>query len=393
VKARHATSLSTLTASCESLGATLDLERKRAARLRDAMDQLTEDVSRETFGRRREVALKLRCLVREERTFESLRAWVRRAEESRIRLAEESSTFSDRLSMVLDKMLEEARNVLSTLLVEGETFKADSWARVALAEQTCTSLVAELNKETQNRVELAKLLTLEPKIFTGEELPSAPHSDVQDRQDQETTPEPTSSDAVDFLPAPEEEHQAPKIPFPPAAEPEDTPGPANIPLQAVTGIQCRKQDTIDFRPESSDDAPLIPVVAEIAVERNTVGFSPTPSAEVAEDDSHHLQYIFQRYEQLQKSFRDCHIALSSLKDRIASEKSQGRHIALVQNVVLRLDDFCEDARVELDIRIADEERMAQGFKMMLGLSNHDEGKTQQDYESFKEGTTYSIESS
>ncbi|KIJ44251.1 hypothetical protein M422DRAFT_168269 [Sphaerobolus stellatus SS14] len=326
VKARHNATMTTLSTSAETLSSTLELERKRAARLRDAMDQLTEDVSRETFGRRREVALKLRCLVREEMTFETLRAWIRRAEESRSKLTEDRSVSSDHLLSILDRMLEDARNVLVSLTVEGDSFKTESWGRIVLAEQTCTSLMAELSRETESRLHFAKLVTLDAKSPPTKEI-APPNLEPSGRASQDSTSDPE--------------------------------------------ITSNNHSHGQVTPDSEVISP----------------------AQTYINDSDQLKYISQRYEPLQKSFRDCHLSLSSLKDRVASDMSHGRRIALIQNVVLRLDDFCEDARVELDIRTSDEERMAERFKAILSLAQPFGTritKTQEEYESFKDGTMTSV---
>ena len=63
-----------------------------------------------------------------------------------------------------------------------------------------------------------------------------------------------------------------------------------------------------------------------------------------------------RYEPLQHSFRDCSIALGELKLKTMPE---------MRRVVDRLDDYCEDARVELEILIADDERIAKGYETLL----------------------------
>jgi hypothetical protein len=36
-------------------------------------------------------------------------------------------------------------------------------------------------------------------------------------------------------------------------------------------------------------------------------------------------------------------------------------------ILARLDDFSEDARVELEIRLADEERIARGYATLLAV--------------------------
>lgn len=71
-----------------------------------------------------------------------------------------------------------------------------------------------------------------------------------------------------------------------------------------------------------------------------------------------------RYDDLQRSFRDCHVSLQQLKQE---SKELPHTSALYQAAVERLDDYCEDARVELEIRVADEERISRGYQTLLSV--------------------------
>jgi len=76
-----------------------------------------------------------------------------------------------------------------------------------------------------------------------------------------------------------------------------------------------------------------------------------------------------RYDELQRAFRDCHLALRDLNQTLQvlppSSPSSSLPISALQTMLARLDDFNEDARVELEIRIADEERIARGYATLL----------------------------
>ena len=73
-----------------------------------------------------------------------------------------------------------------------------------------------------------------------------------------------------------------------------------------------------------------------------------------------------RYNATQRGFRDCHLALKDLKVSILTLTSSDMSFA-IQKAVERLDDFSEDARVELEIRIADEERLVAGYEALLSI--------------------------
>lgn len=76
-----------------------------------------------------------------------------------------------------------------------------------------------------------------------------------------------------------------------------------------------------------------------------------------------LAEVGERYVALQSSFRDCHVSLQELR-QTCNEASSSKflHVAIE-----RLSDYCEDARVELEIRVADEERIAKGFQTLLSV--------------------------
>jgi hypothetical protein len=75
-----------------------------------------------------------------------------------------------------------------------------------------------------------------------------------------------------------------------------------------------------------------------------------------------------RYDELQRAFRDCHLALRELGQTLqAVPPSSSLPTSALQTILSRLDDFNEDARVELEIRIADEERVARGYATLLAV--------------------------
>ena len=76
-----------------------------------------------------------------------------------------------------------------------------------------------------------------------------------------------------------------------------------------------------------------------------------------------------RYDELQRAFRDCHLALRELglTLRDAPPSTSSLPTSALQTILSRLDDFNEDARVELEIRIADEERVARGYATLLAV--------------------------
>ena len=66
MKARYTANAATLGAQINHLQKALETERRQSEKLRQALDDLTEDISREAYGRRREISLRLAFLGREE---------------------------------------------------------------------------------------------------------------------------------------------------------------------------------------------------------------------------------------------------------------------------------------------------------------------------------------
>lgn len=90
-----------------------------------------------------------------------------------------------------------------------------------------------------------------------------------------------------------------------------------------------------------------------------------------------LAEVHKRYDAFQHAFKNCHLALEGLKADLASYQSPTSSHAGQQNnsrsipadvlrtAVSRLDDFTEDVRVELEIRIGDEVLHAKGYEALL----------------------------
>ncbi|KAI4518925.1 hypothetical protein K525DRAFT_241812 [Schizophyllum commune Loenen D] len=97
-----------------------------------------------------------------------------------------------------------------------------------------------------------------------------------------------------------------------------------------------------------------------------------PSAEV-EDLLSRLSRVTHRYDKMQAEFRDCHAALQGLKQDVASFTSSFSPSSLPYNpsslatAIQRIDDYAEDARVELEIRAADDALAVRGLSALLTL--------------------------
>ncbi|KAF9443210.1 hypothetical protein P691DRAFT_426898 [Macrolepiota fuliginosa MF-IS2] len=97
---------------------------------------------------------------------------------------------------------------------------------------------------------------------------------------------------------------------------------------------------------------------------------PTPSPHPL---IHELQNTTRtRYTSIQRAFHDCHLALDSLKSssRNASAPAPANAVVpqeVLKEIVQRLDDYLEDVRVELEIRVLDEEVLGRGYEALLSV--------------------------
>ncbi|KDQ50094.1 hypothetical protein JAAARDRAFT_200258 [Jaapia argillacea MUCL 33604] len=179
LKTRQAATLSTLSTQITSLEHTLTQEKHESSRLRDMLDELTEDISRESYGRRREVALRLKMLGREEGLVEGLRRWVRRGKEELDRVDgdgdEDEEVEKWEVLDSFERVVKSGVAMLesldggrggdgdSSLYREGsgdgeEGMSAGSLGRVLAAESAVGMLVRELEVEMEKRMEVVRRL-------------------------------------------------------------------------------------------------------------------------------------------------------------------------------------------------------------------------------------------
>jgi hypothetical protein len=154
LQTRHAATLETLSTQLTTASSQLESSERRAERLRFALDELGGDILKETYGRRREVALRIRMINREEKIREELERWVRRADEAFSRNTEDSRK-------VHDRMLQDARTLLSSTL-DGPPVtpppSSGSLARIIAAQSAVEFLSNELQRETARRFELERFV-------------------------------------------------------------------------------------------------------------------------------------------------------------------------------------------------------------------------------------------
>ena len=536
LKVRHAATLTTLNAEIAQLQRALAHERDESERVRIALDELTEDIAREAYGRRREVSLRLAFLGREENLAEHLRRWARKARESLERSSGPEDGSVSLNTMVLQgafaKATADAEALLDTLneqpSVETEGVTVGSVGRLLLAQDTVASLTQELQEETIRRLnterKLAQLETvehLEHPQDPDDTLPVVhpiPHRIAEERRfldvgvsasmDEHSFASSlqvpiriTPSDSipiVDLITPPAAEEIPPVAPMdfpsrsvsiptipdessasalldvlvePSEVQPPTLPETALEPVVSDDAQPKLLQSELTLPPECSEvaeDAPttLLPSVSESPASRPPSTpllppASPLPPQDIVRDPAPvsapgprnsaqtsrlrvppplpleatglalsslsagststsllaeenkgpaliaNLAKVRHRYDEVQRGFRDCQLALKGLKKSLGSlplqtSSSSSDITSVLERAVERLDDFNEDARVELEIRIADEERIASGYEALLSIpgamsscddviaENMDEREVIKEVQAFVDGTDHAV---
>lgn len=88
-----------------------------------------------------------------------------------------------------------------------------------------------------------------------------------------------------------------------------------------------------------------------------------------------------------KQFQDCSLSLQEMKQDFMNLTEKPTHLLAILD---RLFDFCEDSKVELEIRISDEERVIRGYQTLLSIPGAlsdelDEVEVKRNIEDFVDG--------
>jgi len=153
---------------------------------------------------------------------------------------------------------------------------------------------------------------------------------------------------------------------------------AVVSQNSIADLTTLEQPTIELLAANEDNvqsSPISSCAENVSSHRDSLVL-PVPESTVTSSVLDQLATISSRYDRLEKSLRTCSLAIHKLRDGFnalgSSEVDQpfGPTMAAKQFAMIsdRLDDYNEDARVELEIAIADEERAAQGFIALSALS-------------------------
>jgi hypothetical protein len=342
-------------------------EGDRSARLRAAAEEMAEQLGRESAGRRREVALRLGLIAAEEVRLRSAEVWLDRVRRARERpdgardQPDYAQLVDDAVEILAptDKESKEPKTPTS-----GGGFRArflrrrpaspsalspsqpsspagnpeeESLARVFLAEELVQHLVNDLQAETERRVELEK-------------------------------------QRVEWLAKEAEEGV-------PAAEDEET------------GVMFDVENE-DEKPKSVVNSKESPAKEEAKTLKLDVPEPPrTPSSPPPPPELDELTALFQPLEAqcvpLQKSLHDQSVSLKALRTSLPEPAAQSplapagsrragalRALSLwptrtayddLTSLLDSLHEVIEDARVDVEIALADEDRQFHGFAALLGV--------------------------
>jgi len=432
LKSRHAATVSTLETmvSVETDGR--EREAREVERLRGALDELAGEIAKEGFGRRREVALRLAMLEREERLKELLAGWVRKFRERSSRLSE--TTDDSETARLLESALFQAETLVERIDAistrKPEADSSDGTLRISMALLEVKDILARLGQETLRKLQLEKQLAARIKEQVPEPQPqpllaleAAQNTPLE--ADTSSSPEPENTEVTSSRSQAEIQK-----------EPNSTPPSPTLPVEDTTPSAV-VEDVLQPEPQPTKEP------APVAIPPAHVGGIPvggTSQDHVISVPEHiqsrldSLESVKSRYDTLQRVFRDCHRALDGMKAELRTsmplpsptdhvKPSRARRLSnwltgsrpssptfgassnaphsdnsrketvVLNTAVQRLDDFCEDARVELEILVADEARIANGYEALLSLSSSaaplDE-KLLQEIDEFVDGSAASV---
>lgn len=329
-KKRQAATIATYEAQISALTRASEKEKATTEKLREALDNLTLEMSRESYGRRREVALRLSLIERERKICLMLDKWINGMERGKDAATERGRT----------KSIETAKVILDMARGNASGWEEEEKSRIELAIEASKELELELARESERRMQLERLLAIfDPttRVISGSGdtmVPPSPPVAVM-------KPSEPSKDEVS-----DSQQKALSTPnSPPLQSTEATPPPL-IPRQPTLHANSAQ-----------------PLSQEITCQ---------PHEDLDDDEDFEIKHVIEelraacgRYESLQSLLNDCHDALQSLRSTPSSNIWLDGYLSAA---IDRLDDYCEDARVELEIVIADEARIAQGYETLLSLS-------------------------
>lgn len=389
LRSRTSATQATLRNEAAVLRRRIGLEIERSNRLRTATEEMADELGKESAGRRREVAMRLQLIAAEETRARRAESWLDRVRRFRSEGAEIDSNL---LAPLLDEavaILSPAapvepkaggkwrgmfgwRKSVSASAPAAATPDEESLARIFLAEELVQHLVNDLQIETERRMELEKQRVAWLAREAEEGVPPEVAEDGEKVDDTgmlfsvENEDDSEESASEDDTEHPEENGDTPED-----VKSEDTKDKEVKENGLKSPKKSKRARKASNAAESAEDGVKLP---ELKV--------TTTMAEKEHLDE--LQAIFdpleQRYIPLQKSLHDQSVALQHLKislPELAPKRPGLRAVSLNlkgrsehDDLISLLDglyEVIEDARVDTEIAMADEDRVFHGFAALLDV--------------------------
>ncbi|KAF7309249.1 hypothetical protein MIND_00295200 [Mycena indigotica] len=388
LRERHTATTSTLTAQLSALASQLSIAKADIERLRAALDESGGALVRETVGRRREVALRMKLVAREERVVDSLKEAL-----------SSSHNNADAMEPALAQIL---------VMLDGQGNEGKE-GRMQLLENAVQMLVGELEEETKNKAVLDRDGKSQKQNETmdfedvsearqamkesekGTEMPLTEPDDndlevVVSREELDNT-----EDSLSPM-GPLENIDA-KLSSLPPTPPRFTDSSSIFPTESTmpealsvgpiaTTIPPNTTNASELTPHPTPDSPSnanISIAFASASSSSSLPrrhssssppletlYSPTQVSQPKIENPLLVPLFIagERYAELQNAFKKCHLVLQELKGRLQAQAPQTQtQKDLVLNAALeRLHDYTEDARVELEICVADGEVVRRGWE-------------------------------
>ncbi|WWC72452.1 uncharacterized protein I206_106414 [Kwoniella pini CBS 10737] len=412
----------------------LIIEREKNSTLLNSYNDLLENYLNESTGRRREISLRLKMISNQEKRGKSIENWL-----NKVKILRESIEGPVLEPDVLENLLDEGIEVISNdySIVsnrrqdEGQNDKFKSWrkmgnliksnksqkvddgdnqinsnyeeeslARILLAEELVNTLVNDLQIETEKRMELERQRVewLAKDAVDGVRVASNKDGiaedghvmfDIDDHDPDPIrgtlTPNGSSTKEPILIDTAHVHNAAPSSGANALEENDQNEEGESVPAQA----QKDSDDTIPAPRSSTDESsPLVDQLSELFEPINT------------------------RYEPLQKTLHDLSHSLTNLKNDLpilessnpstpsTSKPNKKSHFLIISKlpsssfkpshdptllaILDELHEVIEDARVDVEIALADHERVYRGFEALLNVGKKKQSKKEEIMNEIKE---------
>ncbi|EJT50787.1 hypothetical protein A1Q1_08045 [Trichosporon asahii var. asahii CBS 2479] len=392
LRSRTSATQATLRNEAAVLRRRIEAEVERSNRLRAATEEMADELGKESAGRRREVAMRLQLIAAEETRARRAESWLDRVRRFRSEGAEIDSNL---LAPLLDEavaILSPAapvepkaggkwrgmfgrRKSVSASVPAAATPDEESLARIFLAEELVQHLVNDLQIETERRMELEKQRVAWLAREAEEGVPPETDEDGDKVDDTGMLFSVENEDDSEEESASEDDTERPE---------ENGDLPEDVKSEDKGDKEIKENGLKS--PKKSKKARKVSNAAESTAGDGNVKLPELKVTTTMAEKEHldELQAIFepleQRYIPLQKSLHDQSVALQHLKTSVPelaprrpglravslNLKGRSEHDDLI-SLLDGLYEVIEDARVDTEIAMADEDRVFHGFAALLDV--------------------------